>query len=386
MMISQTHSYISPRHVQQLKLTPEDITLETLRELGRMGISMDASVVRQQIDQMRLHRDSEGFITSMVGDSTFAPTITTPSVPTPIQFLQTWLPGFVKVLTAARSIDDILGIRTVGSWEDAEIVQGIVEPAGVAREYGDQTNIPLVKVNRNFERRSIVRAEQGLNIGKLQEERAAKMRANLAQDSRDHCAVSLEIFRNAVGFRGWYNGNNRTFGLLNDPNLLAYLTPTGGPWAGKNFQGITQDLRVMFQTLRTQSRDQIKPEKVNTRLVLPTTQMEVLTVSTDYGLTVRAWIEQMYPKCEVMSAPEFQGATLDGSGVQQDVVYLFAEKIDSSVDGSSDGGVVFDQLVQTKFMTLGVERRPKSYVEDYTNATAGVLCKRPFAVVRMRGV
>jgi hypothetical protein len=37
-------------------------------------------------------------------------------------------------------------------------------------------------------------------------------------------------------------------------------------------------------------------------------------------------------------------------------------------------------------MALGVEKKSKAYVEDYTNATAGAMCKRPYAVVRYSGV
>ncbi len=56
----------------------------------------------------------------------------------------------MKVITAARKIDEIIGIDTVGSWEDQEIVQGIVEPAGTAVEYGDQASIPLTSRNASF--------------------------------------------------------------------------------------------------------------------------------------------------------------------------------------------------------------------------------------------
>ena len=39
------------------------------------------------------------------------PTVTTASIGTPVQFLQNWLPGFVFVVTAARKIDDIIGLH-----------------------------------------------------------------------------------------------------------------------------------------------------------------------------------------------------------------------------------------------------------------------------------
>jgi hypothetical protein len=264
-------------------------------------------------------------------------------------------------------------------------VQGIVEPAGVAVEYGDFTNIPLASWNTNFERRTIVRGEMGIAVGTLEEGRSAAMRLSSAETKRQASAVSLEIMRNAIGFYGWSNGQNRTFGLLNDPALPAAISSaTVGGWNGVNgdFQHITADLRLMIVTLRTQSQDQIDPEKVDLTLVLPMDRVDYLTVTTDFGISVRDWLKQTYPKVRVVSAPEFNGG---GSG-GQDIAYLFAEEIDSSIDGSSDGGETFAQLVQSKFVTLGVEKRAKSYVEAYSNAMAGVLCKRPWAVVRMVGI
>ena len=55
-------------------------------------------------------------------------------------------------------------------------------------------------------------------------------------------------------------------------------------------------------------------------------------------------------------------------------------------DGGSDGGAVFVQCVPARFLTIGVEKRAKNYLEDYANATAGVMCKRPYAVYRISGI
>ncbi|WP_211257048.1 hypothetical protein, partial [Xanthomonas pisi] len=71
------------------------------------------------------------------------------------------------------------------------IVQGIVEPAGTAVEYGDFPSIPLASWNVNFERRSIVRGEMGMAVGMLEEGRASAMRLNSAETKRQQAAVSL---------------------------------------------------------------------------------------------------------------------------------------------------------------------------------------------------
>lgn len=373
---SVTHSYIRARNVRPFVM--KQVGDQAVAALARLGIIMDSNMVHKQVESL-----FSGKANRFAGDAAFSPAVTTPSIPTPIQFLQSWLPGFVKILTAARKIDDLIGIKTVGSWEDEEIVQGVIEPAAAATEYGDFTNIPLVSWNPNFERRSIVRGELGMGVALLEEGRAAAMRISSAEEKRQTAAIGLEIMRNAIGFYGWNSGNNRTFGFLNDPNLPAYQSAPSGGWATGTFASICGDIRFAIVTLRTQSQDQIDPEKVELTLALPTNKVDYLSVTTDFGVSVRDWLEQTYPKVRVTSAPELTAANSTGPA---DVLYLFAEDIDSSVDGSSDGGETFAQLVQTKFMTLGVEKRAKSYVEDYSNATAGTLCKRPWAVVRLTGI
>jgi hypothetical protein len=380
MQVSKTRSTIPARGFKPLAMDSKAITVAAVNQLAqKFGIVFDHATV---LDQVRLlHEAPKGV---QIGMDSFATPATAASLPTPVQFLQQWLPGFIKVMTAARKIDDIVGVKNVGSWEDREIVQGIVEPAAVATEYGDMTNIPLTNYNPNFIKRTIVRGELGIQVGLLEEGTSAAMRLSASETKRQAAAVGLEMFRNAIGFYGWNAGNNQTYGFLNDPNLPAYIASsvTGG-WAGTNgnFQSITGDIRMAIVQLRTQSQDQIDPKKVKLRLILPMNIVDLLSITTDFGVSVADWLEQTYPNIEVVSAPELQGANGGAN-----VFYLFAEDIDSSVDGSTDGGEVFVQLVQTKFVTLGVEKRAKSYVEDYSNGTAGVLCKRPWAIVRVTGI
>lgn len=374
--LSKVHSFIPPR-TAQLLLEKKHVGDAAIKKLRQMGVDIDPSFVRDQVDGLYAGERTRG----VALDSAFTGAVTTPSVPTPLQFLQYWLPGFVKVITSARKIDDILGVKTAGSWEDQEIVQGIVESSGFVSEYGDFTSIPLASWNTNFERRTIVRGELGIQVGVLEEGRAAAMRVSSAEEKRQAATISLEIFRNAVGFYGWNNGSNRTFGFLNDPNLPNWVTVAGNTWDTKTYLLIVADLRVAIAKLRTQSQDIIDPEKVDMTLVLPTSKVDYLSVTSDFGVSVRDWLTQTYPKVRVISAPEFNGVNGGADGF-----VLFADTIDSSLDGSSDGGNTFDQLVPNKFYTLGVEKRAKSYVEDYANATAGVLLKRPWAVVRYSGV
>jgi hypothetical protein len=377
--ISPTHSSLKAKQVRPYVLDKKKVVDSAVFALRRIGIQIKPEFVAQQVHHL---------LSGAANDAAFTPAQTAASVPTPIQFLQTWLPGFIQLITSARKIDDLIGIKTVGSWSDAEIVQGVVEPGVLPTEYGDYANLPLADWQTNFERRSVVRGLIGMQVGLLEEDRAAAMRLSSSDTKRRASAVGLEIMRNAIGFYGWLNGNNRTFGILNDPNLPAFnsTTVTGG-WGGTNgtFAGITGDLRAAVIGLRTQSQDLIDPEKVEMTLALPTSHVDYLTVTTDFGVSVRDWLKETYPKIRVVSAPELN-AVSSTNPTNEAVFYLFAEEIPSDIDGSTDGGETFIQLVQTKFMTLGVEKKVTMYQEGYANASAGVLCKRPWAVYRVMGI
>ncbi len=376
---TQEISHLGPRQVRAYKATAAD-TADLVANLAKFGIGLDAAHV-----EAMFHAYKGGAPLLAVGamDAALTPALTTPSISTPIQFLQAWLPGFVFIVTQARKIDDLVGITTIGRWEDEQIVQGILERTGEPSVYGDLTNIPLSSWNTNFETRTIVRFEEGMSVGRLEEARAAAMRVNSAESKRSAAAEALEITRNFTGFFGYNNGVNRTFGFLNDPQLPAYVTVAVGAgaateWNTKTFLEITADIRSFYQALRSQSGDRIDPGKEAVTLALATDVYDSLSVTSTFGNSVNQWLKETYPNTRVISAPELNDA--DGG---DNVAYLYAEGV---VDESTDDRRTWLQVVSSKFQSVGVEQRAKSYIELYSNATAGVILKRPWAVYRASGI
>ena len=369
---SAERSYLAPRNVRSL----ENFKPQEYRALHRLGINLNEGTV------LAMRNGHQKAMDAMAMDA-IQPTVTTASVGTPVQFLQNWLPGFTFIITAARKIDDLVGIMITGSWEDEQIVQGVLERIGAGQIYGDYTNVPLASWNTNFNYRTVVRFEEGMKVGILESARAGRMLVDDAGMKREAAALNLEINRNAVGFYGFNAGANLTYGFLNDPGLGNYtVVPNGASasphWSTKTFLEITHDIRLAIQALRTQSQDTIDPEKVDLTLAVATASVDWLTTTSDFGISVRDWLRKAYPRCRVVSAPQLNAAYSSSN-----VFYLYAEKID---DMSTDGGRVFIQPVPTKFQVLGVQQLAKAYEEDYSNATAGVMCKRPYAVVRYYGI
>lgn len=346
---------------------------EQYKSLEKIGINIGG----RALDKMHKHALA-------VAMDAVQPGVTTASITTPVQFLQTWAPGFVRTVTKARKIDEMIGLTMLGNWHDEQIVQGVLEHVGAAQIYGDYTNVPTGSWNTNFNYRTVVRFEQGMRVGVLETARAAEIRVDNGGEKRISAALELEIQRNRVGFLGFNGGNNNTYGFLNDPNLLAYqnvpnnAAGTSTQWSAKTALEIIHDLQLAYSLLQNQSGDLIDPFNTEITLGVATASVVYLNTVTELGFSVRKWIEDTYPKTRIVSAPELNAA--NGAA---NVFYMFAEKYE---DGSTDGGSTFMQAVQTKFQVLGVQQLAKGYEEDFSNATAGTMVKRPWAVVRFSGI
>ena len=226
--------------------------------------------------------------------------------------------------------------------------------------YTDTGNVPLSDDNVNFETRSVVRLEKGVQVLRLEEARASAMQINTEKEKRDGASEALAIGLNNIAFYGVNNGENRTYGYFNDPYLPAYVTVANGAsgdseWSTKTFAEIIADLQTAISQLIKQSNGFLS------------------TPSTQYGATVIKWINENYPKMEIVTAPQLTAAN---GGV--DVFYMHADYL--------NGQKVMSQNVQTVFMFLGFEKKAKGNLEDYTAATAGFMLNMPIGLVRYSGI
>jgi hypothetical protein len=370
---SQQATHVLPSQMKHpLKLSSEQAANH--QSIRGLGVSLD---VRNSYEY-RVGGAANGSF-----DADLTPTLTTPSITTPIQFLQNWLPGLVHIITQARRIDRLIGMSTVGNWHDAEIIQQVLELTGQPSLYGDYAAVPLSSWNTNQEIRSVVRFEEGLQVGKLEEARAGAMDLSSVANKRAAVAEALEILRNSIGFFGFNDGDGRTYGLLNDPELPAYINVPVGATAGTEWSTKTpleqqDDILAAATALRVNSGDNVDPGNTPIVLAVSTDARDSMSRGTEFNISTMDWLAKTYPNIRVESVPEFIGA--DGG---ESVFYMFAENVG---DASTDDGKTFAQLVQTKMTSLGSMQKIKTFVEDFTGAYAGVLLKRPYAVYRASGI
>lgn len=366
-MLTETHSSIPAAVFAKRILEDKNFmafdSVEAYQDLQRIGIGGLDKIIECAMDSIQQLQ-------------------TTTNISTPVQFLQNWLPGLVKTLTASRKIDELIGMETMGDWYQEEIVQQVLEPTGSAVPYQDNTQVPYAEWNQNFNTRTVTRWELGMRVGRLEEARSGAIRVNSGQEKRESCALNLEIARNEIGFFGYNGGNNSTYGFLNDLGMPSYVTVAnpgaGTSWSVKTQLQIIQDLLVAFAQLQNQTLDNVNPEEVATTLALSTASYQYLNSPGEFGYSVRKWLSDNYPKCRVVSAPQLNGANGGAN-----VFILFADRVS---DTSTDGGKSIIQVVPAKFQVLGVQPNTKGYEEDYLMASAGVMTKRPYLFVRYSGI
>lgn len=324
---------------------------------------------------------------AMALDAGITQPVTTPANGTPVQFLQEFLPGVVNIMTVVRKADQVAPVVTSGDWHLEEVVLKTMEHVASPQLYSDHGGVPLVSFNETYERRQIVRFENGIEMTPLSDARAAATGTNPQNEKRSALAQGFEILRNDIAFNGFNVGTGKTYGILNDPNLPAYVTVAAGggggtPWAGKTVVEIINDLSTALKALEVQSGGNVDTSMSRIDLEIPLAFNHFLTKSDSSfsnGKTAKEWLNENYPNCQIVTVPQFTAAT---GG--ENVFYLKAVTVDNS---GTDGGEPMIQVVPAKMRATGSVPSVKGGVtEGYTSAYAGVFTKRPYAIVRYKGI
>jgi|LSQX01.2.fsa_nt_gb hypothetical protein len=292
----------------------------------------------------------------------------------PESALTTWLAGTIRALTTPNDIDEIAGITTVGEFQDEKLKIRVFERFGRAERYSDGGNIPLAGGNPGVEERAVARFEQGFSVGYLEGNRLSAAGYDVANEKRRAAAESLDISRNLVGMRGL--AGTLTYGLLNDPNLSAMRTTTVN-WANTTFENLVNEFTALRNLLDQQMGTALSDD-AQFVFVLPTGYRGIMNMYNTSGqLSFKQWLTDNYPNLRVKYVPGFVGAGADGA----DVCYLIVEGV-ANLDESDIVDATLIQAVPARFFAIGSKQEVKEYVEDFANATAGVIVVRPWAIVR----
>lgn len=281
-------------------------------------------------------------------------------------------PKVIEVITAPLKSEEISATEKLGTWGDFEARFQISELTGETANYADYGNEGAVGTNINYPRREAYYYQTLIKYGDLEQAVGTKAKLNVIADKQAAAARTMAIKSNQINFFGVEGIEN--YGILNDPDLPAYLTPTTGAsgsvaWSAKTVLEIYADFMLMVRALVKQSKGNISESDPMTFAMSPIMHT-FLAQANEYGNSVKKYIQEAYPNVSFKTAPEY--STSAG-----EVVQLVADEI----LGQDTRRNAFIE----KWHSHGAVRQASSVVEKVSAASFGNVLRQPIAIVQMLG-
>ena len=281
-------------------------------------------------------------------------------------------PRVIEILTAKRNYKAIAPEVKNGDWSTAFTQFRALELTGTVTPYQDYDANGQANVNTNFPTRQQYRFQTTLRVGDLEQDVNAAARIDLFAEKQRSAATLLEISFNKYAFYG-VSGMN-IYGLLNDPNLNADLTPTtgtaGNTWTLKTADEIMSDFAKMYGKLYERSNGWIDGN-TRTKLVIAPAALEELNKVNAFGASVKKMLADTYPNMEILSAPEM----VTGSG---NLAMILADEV--------NGQPTVEFGYSEKYKAHSIIRDSSSMYQKISAGTYGAIVYMPFAIVTMLGV
>ena len=309
-------------------------------------------------------------------------------------FLTTLIdPSVYRVVFAPTRAAEIFGEERKGSWTDQTAMFPVVEQTGEVSSYGDYNENGRASANVNWPQRQSYLFQTVCEYGELEIERAGLGRVNWVSQV-DGAATSVMVrYINQTYFYGVQGLQN--YGLLNDPNLSAPLTPATKAYSGVKWTNngqivataneIYADIQAMWikivnQTAGvTQNAGQID-QNAKMTLALSPESLVAMTATNSFGVNVEDLLKKNFPNLRVISAVQYgaQSATNPSGIAGGNLVQLIVDNI----DGQDIGYCAFNE----KLRAHTIVRAMSSWKKKMTTGTWGAIIRQPAGIAQLLGV
>jgi hypothetical protein len=303
-------------------------------------------------------------------------------------FLTTMVdPAVIRILLAPNKAATIFGEVKKGSWLDETAMFPIVERTGEVSTYGDFNENGHAGVNTNWPQRQSYLFQVVKEWGERELERAGLARINWASEIDEAAAIQLMKYSNLTYFFGVAGLQN--YGLLNDPNLSASLTPATKTYGGVKWinngvvvataNEVYNDIQSIFLQLVNQSGGLIDQESQMTLAMSPSSAV-ALTATNSFNVSVADLLKKNFPNLKLETAVQY--GALSATNTQGVAAGNLVQLIASNVEGQDTGYCAFNE----KMRAHPVIRAMSSFKQKVTSGTWGAIIRQPFAIASMVGV
>lgn len=296
-------------------------------------------------------------------------------------------PEVIRIRFSPNKAAEIIGEQKKGSWTDTTAFFHTVEHTGEVSSYGDFNENGHAGVNQNWPQRQQYLYQIVKEYGELEIERAGLGKINYVAETDQAAATIMGKFENLTYFFGVVGLQN--FGLLNDPNLSAALTPAtktagGTAWFASGLPNATanevyNDIVALFTQLVAQTAGLISKEDEIVLAMSPGSEV-ALTFTNTFNVNVSDLLKKNFPKLRVVTAVQYgaKSATNTQGNVAGNLVQMIAPKI----DGQSTATAAFGE----KMRGHPIIRAMSSFKQKLTGGSWGTVIKMPMAISQMVGV
>lgn len=313
---------------------------------------------------------------------------TAPNSAVPAMFTTMVDPKVFKALFSPNKATEILGEERRGTWVDDTIMLPITEAAGEVSSYGDYANNGTVTTNTNWPQRQAYLFQVIKQYGERELERAGAARINWVAELDYSAAVALNKFSNLTYFFGVAGLQN--YGLLNDPNLNASLTPgtkAAGGTSWYNGSGIIvataneiyADIQSVFGLLVQQSGGLIDRESRMVLALSPQSEA-ALTTTNSFNVNVSDLLKKNFPNLRVVSAVQY--GALSSTNPQGVAGGNFMQLIAEEVEGQDTGFMAFNEKMRAHKLIPGLS----NYSQKVSAGTYGAVIRQAFSLASMIGI
>lgn len=304
-------------------------------------------------------------------------------------FLTTMIdPQIFKILFAPNKGAQILGEVRKGTWLDQTAMFPVVEHAGETSAYGDFNENGRTTVNTNWPTRQSFLFQVVKEYGELELERAGLGRINWVSELDASAATQLNKFSNLTYFFG-VGGGLECYGLINDPNLSAALTPAtkaygGVLWVNNNAivataNEIYLDIESLYIELVNQTAGMVERDSKMVLAMSPQSEA-ALTATNSFNVNVSDLLKKNFPNIRVESAVQYGvvSASNPQGVVGGNLVQLIAEEL----EGQKAGYMAYNE----KLRSHPIIRATSSFRQKQTAGTFGCVIRMPVCFAAMQGV
>jgi hypothetical protein len=313
---------------------------------------------------------------------------TQPNSAVPALLTTTIDPDVFRILFSPNKAAEALdGEVKRGTWLDDVIFFPVVEATGEVSSYGDYSEQGNAGVNVNWPSRQNYLFQVIKEYGEREVERGGLARINWVSEIDRAAALTIAKFLNMAYLFGVAGLQN--FGLANDPNLSAALTPgpkiAGGTrWVingvvNGSANEIYLDIESLYYQLVVQTGGLVELDS-DLKLLMSPGSSVAMTATNSYGVNVGDLITKNFPNLEVITIPQYAARS---SVMPQGVAAgEFVQMITMAVEGQKTAFPAYSE----KMRAHPVIRARSSFSQKVSAGTWGTVMRMPAAVSSMVGV